>query len=107
MTRRNLFAENEIVLCTYIARFGRRKFDESTIHNQCSRSLDSIKMKVRNIATMLEEEGYPFSSRVTPLSGRPRGEGGRRTNWSVVSNLVQLSEGAHYEKCIRIFESEC
>ena len=107
MTRRNLFSEDEIVLCAYIARFGRRKFDESTIHNWCFRSLDSIKMKVQNIAAMLDEEGYPFSSTITPLSGRPRGEGVRRTNWSVVSSLVQLSEGAHYAKCNNIFESEC
>ena len=107
MARRNLFTENEIVLCTYIARFGRAKYDESAIHNWCSRSLGSIKLKVQNIAAMLDEEGYPFSSRVTPLSGRPHGETGRRTNWNVVSSLVQLSQGAHYAKCISIFDVEC
>ena len=107
MPRRNLFTEDEIVLCTYIARFGRDKYDELAIHNRCSRSLDSIKMKVRNIAVMLDEEGYPFSSNVAPLSGRPHGETGRRTNWNVVSRLVQLSEAAHYAKCVRILGAEC
>ena len=74
MNRRNLFTENEIVLCTYIARFGRDKYDESNIHKYSSRSLDSIKMKVMNIASMLDEEGFPFSSSVAHLSGRPYGK---------------------------------
>ena len=104
MARRNLFTENEIVLCTYIARFGRDKFHECAIHKWCSRSLGSIKLKVQNIAAMLDEEEYPFSSGIAPLSGRPHGETGRRTNWNVVSRLVQLSESAHYEKCIRILD---
>ena len=107
MARRNRFTEDEVVLCAYIARFGRDKYDELAIHNWCSRSLDSIKIKVRNIAAMLDEEGYPSSSRVAPLSGRPHGEIGRRTNWNVVGSLVQLSETAHYAKCIRIFNAEC
>lgn len=107
MPRRNLFTENEIVLCTYIARFGREKFNESNIHKWFSRSEASIKLKVQNIASMLDEKGYPFSSSVTPLTGLPRGKTGRRTNWDVVSNLVQLSESAHHAKCIRIFDSEC
>ena len=102
MARRNLFTEDEIVLCTYIARFGRDKYDELAIHNWCSRSLNSIKMKVQNIAAMLDEEGYLFGSRVAPLSGSPHGESVRRTNWDVVSGLVQLSEGEHYAKCIQI-----
>ena len=104
MPRRNPFKEEEIVLCTYIARFGREKFEESAIHEWSSRSLGSIKLKVQNIAAMLDEEGYPYDSSVTPLTGLPHGETGRRTNWDVVSNLVQLSESAHYAKCIRIFD---
>ena len=107
MARRNLFTEKEIILCTYIARFGRDKYYESAIHNWCSRSLGSIKMKVRNIAAMLDEEGYPSCSRVASLSGCPHGVTGRRTNWNIVSSLVQLSESAHYAKCIRIFDAEC
>ena len=104
MPRRNRFKEDEIVLCTYIARFGREQFNESAIHKWCSRSEASIKLKVQNIAAMLDERGYPFSSSVTPLTGLPRGETGRRTNWDVVSNLVQLSESAHYAKCVRILD---
>jgi hypothetical protein len=107
MSRRNLFTENEVVLCTYIARFDREQFNESDIHERCSRSKASIKLKVQNIAAMLDEEGYPYSSSVTPLTGLPHGETGRRTNWDVVSKLVQLSESAHHEKCLRIFDSEC
>ena len=37
--KRNLFTKNEIILCTYIARFGRSKFDENSISKLKGRSL--------------------------------------------------------------------
>lgn len=52
---RNLYTEKEIVVCTYIARFGRNDFNENDIVKIKSRSLSSIKMKVQNIAAMIDE----------------------------------------------------
>ena len=49
-------------------------------------------MKVSNIAHMLYEEGFGFSPEVSPLSGKPAGEQGRRTNWETVNTLVELTE---------------
>ena len=80
MPRGTPYSEPEIILCTYIARFGRDTFDECDIHKWCSRSLGSIKLKVRNIAAMLNEEGYDYDPSVKPLHGLPHGERGRRTN---------------------------
>ena len=91
--RTHAYTEDEIILCTYIARFGRRFIDEGQI---CSlshiRSVASIKAKVSNIAHMMLEEGYGCSRKVSPLSGKPTGEQGRRTNWEVVRTLVDLTE---------------
>ena len=50
-----------------VARFGRDKYDELAIHNWCSRSLYSIRMKVQNIAAMTDEERYPVSQTVLHL----------------------------------------
>jgi len=77
-------------LVTYIARFGRGLFNEKSISRLHNRSEESIKMKVQNIASMLDEEGYDFSSDVTKLSGKTTGEKGRRTNWDIVSKLAHL-----------------
>ena len=93
LTVPGLMRKDEIILCTYIARFGRRFIDEGQI---CSlshiRSVASIKANVSNIAHMMLEEGYGCSRKVSPLSGKPTGEQGRRTNWEVVRTLVDLTE---------------
>ena len=40
--KRNLYTKEEIILCTYIARFGRTEFSESDIHKLKERSVGSI-----------------------------------------------------------------
>jgi hypothetical protein len=77
---RNPYTENEIIVCAYIARFGRNDFNEEDIVNLENRSLSSIRMKVQNIAAMLEEEGIKHSEEVSKLTGLPAGQKGRRTN---------------------------
>ncbi len=62
--KRNLFTKDEITLCTYLARFGKREFDENDIQKLKSRSISSIKMKVQNIASMLDEEGFETNNKV-------------------------------------------
>jgi len=96
---KNYYSNEEIILCTYIARFGRALFNEKSISRLHNRSEDSIKMKVQNIASMLNEEGYKFSNDVTKLSGKPAGESGRRTDWDVVSKLAVLSKEEIKIKC--------
>ena len=92
-SRSQRYTEAEITLCTYIARFGRRFIDEQQIRTLFgSRSVSSIRMKVSNIAHMLNEERFAYSPEVSPLSGKPPGEQGRRTNWEMVRTLVELTE---------------
>lgn len=101
----NPFTEPEIILCTYIARFGRDTFREYDIVRVQNRSESSIKMKVQNIAAMLDEEGYEHSPKVSKLSGLPTGQKGRRTNWDIVKHLVELSKKELKEQCIEILEN--
>ncbi len=81
------YTEEEIMLCTYIALYGRNNFTEQEITKLQNRSLASVKMKVQNICAMLKEEGKKFSSQCT-LSGKPPGESGRRTNWKWVKKYL-------------------
>ena len=61
-------------------------------------------MKVQNIAAMLREEGYEYSSEVSCLSGVPTGEKGRRTNWNIVANLTDIERGPLSERCKTILK---
>lgn len=97
--KRNLFTRNEIILCTYIARFGKSEFDENDVHKLRNRSVSSIKMKVQNIASMLEEEGFDTNDNVSKLSGKPHGQKGRRTNWDIVSSLTELKKQEFLDLC--------
>ena len=104
--KRNFYTKDEITLCTYIARFGRREFDENDIQKLKSRSISSIKMKVQNIASMLDEEGFEINDNISKLTGKPSGEKGRRTNWDIVSKLTKLSKQEFLIICNKILEGK-
>ena len=100
--KKNLFTKEEIILCTYLARFGRQKFKEDYIQKLESRSIASIKMKVQNIASMLDEEGFETSEEVSKLTGKPHGQKGRRTNWDIVKNFTDLNKQDFYSLCLKL-----
>ena len=102
--KRNLFTKEEITLCTYLARFGKREFDENDIHKLKSRSVSSIIMKVQNIASMLDEEGFDTHDAISKLTGKPSGEKGRRTNWDIVSKLTDLKKQEFLSLCQKLIE---
>ena len=99
---RNFFTKEEIILCTYIARFGKNEFDESTIHTLKNRSIASIKMKVQNIASMLDEKGFPTNNMVSKLTGKPPGQKGRETNWDIVCTLTNLNKQEFLCRCQKL-----
>ncbi|CAI2296009.1 TPA: hypothetical protein ACN310_004500 [Vibrio parahaemolyticus] len=99
MAPRNYYTLPEIVFCTYIARFGRSQFNETDIKDFSGRSLSSIKMKVQNIASMIDEAGYKASNQVRLLTGKTTGEKGRKTNWDDVHSLLNLSQTDLLNKC--------
>lgn len=104
MAQRNLFTPNEIVLCTYAAMYNAGDFGSiSDIESLTHRSLASIKMKIQNIAAMLDEAGIKRYSNESPLTGLPQGQSGRMTNWEIVEPLTQLSKQAFLQKCRDIF----
>jgi actin-related protein len=102
--KRNLFTKDEITLCTYIARFGKREFDENDIQKLKERSISSIKMKVQNIASMLDENGFETDDNVSKLTGKPPGVKGRKTNWDIVSKLADLKKQDLLSLCQKIIE---
>ena len=100
--KRNLFTKDEITLCTYIALFGKNEFDENDIHKLKNRSISSIKMKVQNIASMLDEEGFKTNDNISKLTGKPPGQKGRRTNWDIVNNLTDFNKYEFLSMCQKI-----
>jgi len=70
MTRKP-YDREDIVLCTYLARFGPALLTETKVANYGGRSAGSVKMKVQNIVAMLDDKGIERCSDVAPLSGRP------------------------------------
>ena len=101
MTRKPYTSE-DIVLCTYIARYGTGLFTESKVANYGGRSVDSVKMKVQNIVAMLDEKGIERCPGMSPLTGRPPGKVGRETNWSQVEHLVTLEKADLWAQCRNI-----
>jgi hypothetical protein len=102
---RNYYTEDEVTLCTYIAMYGANEFDAKTIHNKYLRSLSSIKMKIQNIVSMLDEEGIERYSTINGLTGVTTGGGGRRTNWNWVQQSIQLSKNELLVRCKNILKA--
>jgi hypothetical protein len=100
------YTENEIILCTFIARFGIGLITEEMISDLENRSVASIKMKIQNIIYMLDEAGVPRDINGSPLSGMPPGKGGRWTNWDIVENLCTLSKKSFLKMCFKIIKAK-
>jgi hypothetical protein len=106
MAKRNYFTPDEIVLYTYAAMYDAADFGGiSKIEGLTNRSRASIQMKIQNIASMVDEAGISRSSDVSPLTGLPTGETGRKTNWAFVEPLSRLSQQTFLERCRRILVS--
>lgn len=104
---RNLFTIEEIVLCTYAAMYDSDDFGGiDKIYLLQHRSISSIKMKIMNIASMLDENGIQrFNyNYVPPLTGLTTGQTGRRTNWDIVELLYSLPKEEFLKRCMDIVE---
>jgi predicted HNH restriction endonuclease len=99
------FTRGEVVLCAFAARYDGDDFGGiEAIHSLTARSRDSIQLKINNIAAMLDEESVARESAVSPLSGLPAGQQGRRTNWDIVSELMSLSREQHLAECWAVLQ---
>lgn len=105
MTKRNLFSDEEIALCTYAAIYDAKDFGGiGEIHKITLRKVGSIVMKIRNIAAMLDEKRVPRYNTVSPLTGLPPGKKGRTTNWDIVKDLYPLEKNVFLTKCKSIIK---
>lgn len=106
---RKLFTKDEIILCTYAAIFDENDFGGiSKIHNLTDRSFSSIKMKIQNIASMLDEEKikrYNYD-KVKALTGKTTGESGRRTNWNIVKLYIDKPKDVFLKECNEILKKQ-
>jgi hypothetical protein len=98
------YTSEDIVLCTYIARFGTGLLPESRVAKYGGRSVDSVKMKVGNIVAMLDEKGIEKCPDIAPITGMQQGETGRRTNWLQVERLVTLDRADLLAQCREILK---
>jgi len=102
---RNRNTPQELTLCTYAALYDARDFGGvEAIYSLGFRSLASIKMKIQNIAAMFDEEGVKRYGTVKGLSGKPKGESGRRTDWEFVSKYSDVSTSKHLAECFAVLE---
>lgn len=101
------FNKDEVTLCTYAALYDADDFGGlHRIESLTGRSTEAIELKVRNLAWTLDEEGIPRHNDISPLSGRPPGKSGRRTNWDIVEPLTRLSRSELLQKCRSILEEK-
>jgi|TARA_R110001592_G_scaffold325236_1_gene605087 hypothetical protein len=99
---RLLYTENEIILCTYIALYGKGLLVEKKIASYGKRPENSVIMKIQNIAAMLDDKGIERCSEISPLSGKTTGESGRETDWPIVEKLVAYKKKELWQKCKEI-----
>lgn len=103
MAPRNLFTREEIILCTYAALYGDRDLGGvEAIQTVTNRGIGSIRMKIQNIAAMLDDAGVRRFSTVSGLTGLPPGQHGRSTNWEIVEPLTRRSRSELLNECRRI-----
>ena len=97
---RNLYTSDEIVLCTYAAIYNVDNLGGYfAICQLTGRRVSSVKMKVRNIAELMDENQVPRFSSVSGLTGTTTGQPARQTNWDIVRPLTLLNKGTLLERC--------
>jgi hypothetical protein len=73
--RRNSFTEDEVVLCAFAALHDENEFGGiGGVHRQTNHCTSSIRIKIRNNAAVLEQDGLPQNQRITRLMVRLRGK---------------------------------
>ena len=103
MAKRNYYIQNEIVLCTYAAMYDADDFGGTfRIEDLTRRSPASIRMKIQNIASMLDEASIRRYNNISPLTGLPHGQSGRVTNWKAVEPLTKLPKQVFLHQCLKI-----
>ena len=96
---RKPYTDTDVILCTYIALYGRGLLVEKKIASYGKRSKGSVLMKVQNIVAMLDEKGISRCPEISPLTGKTTGESGRETDWGLVEQLVKLGKKELWQKC--------
>lgn len=98
--RGSRYTYEEIILCTYAARFDERELGGYKAIGQLrGRTNASVRAKILNIAAMLQEKGISRERDLATLSGTPEGKGPRMTDWEIVEPLTKLSKEELCGRC--------
>lgn len=96
----NRYTENEIILCTYAALYDADDFGgEQRIDGLAGRTRVSVSSKIRNFAALLDKKNVRRFNTLSPLTGRPKGEEARETDWDVVEPLTRVPKGDLLNRC--------
>jgi len=92
------FTENELILCTYIALYGKGLLIEKKIAKYGHRPEDAVKRKIKNIAAILHEKGIPRCHNITPSTGSVN----RKTDWPIIKDVLFIEKTHLLHKCKEI-----
>ncbi len=96
------YTENEIILCTYIALYGKGLLIEKKIAKYGHRPEDAVKRKIKNIAAILHEKGIPRCRNIIPATGIFN----RKTDWAIIKSLVVIEKKQLLRKCKKILTTQ-
>lgn len=100
---RNLFTNDEITLCAYVALCGESEpFTTTRIAELSGRGESSVSMKISNFVAMLNFHGVATAHKSSGLSGTTTGIAPRKTNWDIVEPLTALSRQELRRRCVNI-----
>jgi hypothetical protein len=100
---RNLYTDDEVVLCTYAALYDADDFGGcDTITTLTGRKANSIPAKIRNIVATLDKYGIPRRMSWSAFTGTTTGRPARNTNWGIIEPLTYLSRESLLDRCLTI-----
>jgi len=104
--KKDRYSREEVIVLSYLARYGNSSTNmESIIFNTVQvirsskgfepRPVNHIRMKLRNITSLLKNHGVEYNRKFTPLSGVKLGCPARLTDWNVVNACLGLEQAEH------------
>lgn len=94
------YERDEIIACAYVAMYGAADLGGiEAVAAAVHRDIGSLKLKIRNVAAMLDAHGLPRDPSIRPLTGRTSGGEPRETDWPIVQPFTRLTLQEHLAIC--------
>jgi predicted HNH restriction endonuclease len=104
------FSDQEITILTFVAKFGIHEFPDISslkklykhLSDSFGRSAGSVRMKILNIASMMDDRGVARETEFAGLTGVSEGKKPRTTDWDRVENILRIPKQELLQECILI-----